>query len=127
RSWARHRLRTTSIRRGQRGASASTAWARRYRPARRAAEVLLAGTWSCSSDARRADIRSPALTRSAIWVTLPGATFRSDTLTLMRERSLEFKVGFLILVASAILVGLIFLLGNFSLRSGFTIQLDFDY
>jgi phospholipid/cholesterol/gamma-HCH transport system substrate-binding protein len=45
----------------------------------------------------------------------------------MRERSLEFKVGFLILVSSAILVGLIFILGNFSLRSGFTIRLDFDY
>lgn len=45
----------------------------------------------------------------------------------MRERGLEFKVGALILISSAILVGFIFVLGNFSLRSGFTIQVDFDY
>ncbi|HSR96639.1 MAG TPA: MlaD family protein [Kofleriaceae bacterium] len=45
----------------------------------------------------------------------------------MRERSLEFKVGLLILVSSAILIGLIVILGNFSLRSGFTLRLDFDY
>jgi phospholipid/cholesterol/gamma-HCH transport system substrate-binding protein len=45
----------------------------------------------------------------------------------MRERGLEFKVGLLILVSSAILVAFIFILGNFSLRSGFTIQVDYDY
>jgi phospholipid/cholesterol/gamma-HCH transport system substrate-binding protein len=45
----------------------------------------------------------------------------------MRERGLEFKVGLLILLSSAILVGFIFVLGNFSLRSGFTVQVDFDY
>jgi phospholipid/cholesterol/gamma-HCH transport system substrate-binding protein len=45
----------------------------------------------------------------------------------MRERGLEFKVGLLILVASSILVGFIFILGNFSLRSGFTIHVDYDY
>ncbi|HEY4239220.1 MAG TPA: MlaD family protein [Kofleriaceae bacterium] len=45
----------------------------------------------------------------------------------MRERGLEFKVGLLILVSSAILVGFIFILGNLSLRSGFEIHLDFDY
>ena len=45
----------------------------------------------------------------------------------MRERSLEFKVGLLILVSSAILIGLLVVLGNFSLRSGFAIHLDFDY
>jgi len=45
----------------------------------------------------------------------------------MRERGLEFKVGLLILISSAILVGFIVILGNFSLRSGFTIQLDYDY
>ena len=45
----------------------------------------------------------------------------------MRERALEFKVGLLILVASAILVGFIFVLGNYSLRSGFRIYVDFDY
>lgn len=45
----------------------------------------------------------------------------------MRERSLELKVGLLILISSAILVGFVFVLGNFSLRSGFTIQVDYDY
>jgi phospholipid/cholesterol/gamma-HCH transport system substrate-binding protein len=45
----------------------------------------------------------------------------------MRERGLEFKVGLLIVIASAILAGFIFVLGNFSLRSGFTIHVDFDY
>jgi len=45
----------------------------------------------------------------------------------MRERSLELKVGLLIVVASAILVGFIVVLGNFSLRSGFTIYVDYDY
>jgi len=44
-----------------------------------------------------------------------------------RERGLEFKVGLLILISSAILVGFVFILGNFSLRSGFTIKVDFDY
>jgi phospholipid/cholesterol/gamma-HCH transport system substrate-binding protein len=45
----------------------------------------------------------------------------------MRERSLELKVGFLIAVSTAILVGFIFILGNFSLRSGFTIHVDYNY
>jgi phospholipid/cholesterol/gamma-HCH transport system substrate-binding protein len=45
----------------------------------------------------------------------------------MRERGLEFKVGLLILVSSAVLVGFIVILGNFSLRSGFTIHVDYDY
>ncbi|HEX4422368.1 MAG TPA: MlaD family protein [Kofleriaceae bacterium] len=45
----------------------------------------------------------------------------------MRERGLEFKVGLLIVVSSAILVGLIFILGNFSLRSGFELHVDYDY
>jgi len=45
----------------------------------------------------------------------------------MRERGLEFKVGLLILVSSAILVAFIFVLGNFSLHSGFTIYVDYDY
>ena len=44
-----------------------------------------------------------------------------------RERGLEFKVGLLILVSSAILLGFIFVLGNFSLRSGFELHLDYDY
>jgi phospholipid/cholesterol/gamma-HCH transport system substrate-binding protein len=45
----------------------------------------------------------------------------------MRERGLEWKVGLLILISSAILVGFIFVLGNFSLRSGFRIYVDYDY
>jgi len=45
----------------------------------------------------------------------------------MRERGLEFKVGLLILVSGAILVGFLVVLGNVSLRSGFPIHLDFDY
>jgi len=45
----------------------------------------------------------------------------------MRERGLEFKVGLFILVSSAIFVAFLFVLGNFSLRSGFTFDLDFDY
>jgi len=44
-----------------------------------------------------------------------------------RERGLEFKVGLLILVSSAIMLAFIFILGNFSLRSGFTIYVDYDY
>jgi phospholipid/cholesterol/gamma-HCH transport system substrate-binding protein len=43
------------------------------------------------------------------------------------ERGLEFKVGLLILISSAILIAFIFILGNFSLRSGFTIYVDYDY
>ena len=45
----------------------------------------------------------------------------------MRERGLEFKVGLLLLVSTAILVAFIFVLGNFSLRSGFHIYIDYDY
>ncbi len=45
----------------------------------------------------------------------------------MRERGLEFKVGLLIVISTAILVAFVFVLGNFSLRSGFTFQLDYDY
>lgn len=45
----------------------------------------------------------------------------------MRERGLEFKVGLLILLSSVVLIGFIFILGNFSLRSGFEIRLDYDY
>jgi phospholipid/cholesterol/gamma-HCH transport system substrate-binding protein len=45
----------------------------------------------------------------------------------MRERSLELKVGMLIVVATAILVAFIFVLGNFSLRSGYHIYVDYDY
>ncbi len=43
------------------------------------------------------------------------------------ERGLEFKVGLMLLVSGAILVAFIFVLGNFSLRSGFHIYIDYDY
>jgi phospholipid/cholesterol/gamma-HCH transport system substrate-binding protein len=45
----------------------------------------------------------------------------------MRERSLELKVGLMILISSAILAGFVFVLGNFSLKSGFNLYVDFDY
>jgi len=45
----------------------------------------------------------------------------------MRERGLEFKVGLLILVAAGILAGFMFVLGNFSLRPGFVLYVDYDY
>jgi len=45
----------------------------------------------------------------------------------MKERGLEFKVGLLLVVAAAILVGFVFILGNFSLSSGYTIYVDYDY
>lgn len=43
------------------------------------------------------------------------------------ERGLEFKVGLLVLVSAAILVGFVLVLGNVSLHSGFEMQVDFDY
>jgi phospholipid/cholesterol/gamma-HCH transport system substrate-binding protein len=46
---------------------------------------------------------------------------------MQRERGLEFKVGLLILISSAILLAFIFILGNFSLRSGFNLYVDYDY
>jgi phospholipid/cholesterol/gamma-HCH transport system substrate-binding protein len=45
----------------------------------------------------------------------------------MRERGLELKVGILILIAAAILAGFVYVLGNFSLSSGFTLYVDYDY
>jgi ABC-type transporter Mla subunit MlaD len=36
----------------------------------------------------------------------------------MRERGLEFKVGLLIIAAAVVLVGFVFVLGNFSLKDG---------
>lgn len=45
----------------------------------------------------------------------------------MRERGLEFRVGLLIIVAAVILVGFVFVLGNFSLSGGYTIYVDYDY
>jgi len=45
----------------------------------------------------------------------------------MRERGLEYKVGVLIAASTAILVGFLFILGNYSLSSGFELHLDYDY
>ena len=45
----------------------------------------------------------------------------------MRERGLEFKVGLLIIAAAVILVGFVFVLGNFSLRPGFSVFVDYDF
>lgn len=45
----------------------------------------------------------------------------------MRERGLEFRVGLLLLVAAAVLIGFVVVLGSFSLRSGFTVYVDYDY
>lgn len=45
----------------------------------------------------------------------------------MRDRGLEFKVGLLIVGAAVVLVGFIFVLGNFSLRSGYTLHVDYDF
>ncbi len=47
--------------------------------------------------------------------------------TTTTERGLEWKVGVLIVASTAILVTFIFILGNFSLRSGYTIAIDYDY
>jgi len=45
----------------------------------------------------------------------------------MRDRKLEFKVGLLILVAAVVLAGFVFILGNFSLSSGYTFYVDYDF
>jgi len=45
----------------------------------------------------------------------------------MRDRKLEFKVGLLIVVAATVLIGLVFVLGNFSLSSGYTFYVDYDF
>jgi len=46
---------------------------------------------------------------------------------MARERGLEFKVGLLILVAAAILVAFIVILGNVSFTDGFALKADFNY
>src|SRR5262245_48030352 len=45
----------------------------------------------------------------------------------MKERGLEFKVGLLIVGALAILVGFVFVLGNFSLGKGYHIYVDYNF
>jgi phospholipid/cholesterol/gamma-HCH transport system substrate-binding protein len=46
---------------------------------------------------------------------------------MARERGLEFRVGLLILIALTVLVGFVFVLGNFSLADGFTIRVHYQY
>ena len=46
---------------------------------------------------------------------------------MMRERATELKVGILIAAALVILVAFIFVLGNFSLRSGYTLYVDYRF
>src|SRR6185369_10233961 len=43
------------------------------------------------------------------------------------ERSIALKVGALIVVAAALLIGFVVTLGNFSLRGGYRFFVDFDY
>lgn len=45
----------------------------------------------------------------------------------MRDRGTEFKVGLLILVGLVVFAGFIFLLGNFSFRSGYTLHVDYNF
>lgn len=45
----------------------------------------------------------------------------------MRDRAIEFKVGLLIVIAGAALGFFIFVLGNFSLSSGYTIYVDYNF
>lgn len=44
-----------------------------------------------------------------------------------QERRLELRVGLLVAVALAVLVGFVVVLGNFSWRSGFSLYADFDF
>jgi phospholipid/cholesterol/gamma-HCH transport system substrate-binding protein len=45
----------------------------------------------------------------------------------MRDRTLELKVGLLIVTALAIFAGFVLVLGNFSLRSGMSFQVDYEF
>jgi phospholipid/cholesterol/gamma-HCH transport system substrate-binding protein len=45
----------------------------------------------------------------------------------MRDRSIEFKVGLLILVGLVVFGGFIFILGNFSFSSGYTLHVDYGF
>jgi phospholipid/cholesterol/gamma-HCH transport system substrate-binding protein len=46
---------------------------------------------------------------------------------MRRDRSIEFKVGLLILVGLVIFAGFIFILGNFSFSSGYTLYVDYGF
>src|SRR6266545_1848076 len=45
----------------------------------------------------------------------------------MRDRNMEFKVGLLILIGLVVFAGFVFVLGNFSFRSGYTLQVVYDF
>lgn len=45
----------------------------------------------------------------------------------MRDRAIEFKVGLLVLVGVVVFAGFIFVLGNFSLSSGYTLYVDYQF
>jgi phospholipid/cholesterol/gamma-HCH transport system substrate-binding protein len=45
----------------------------------------------------------------------------------MRDRTIEFKVGLLILVGLVVFAGFIFILGNFSFSSGYTLYVDYGF
>jgi ABC-type transporter Mla subunit MlaD len=45
----------------------------------------------------------------------------------MRDRGIEFKVGLLVLTGLVVFAGFIFVLGNFSLSSGYTIYVDYEF
>jgi phospholipid/cholesterol/gamma-HCH transport system substrate-binding protein len=46
---------------------------------------------------------------------------------MRRDRSIEFKVGLLILVGMVVFGGFIFILGNFSFSSGYTLYVDYGF
>jgi len=46
---------------------------------------------------------------------------------MRRDRSIEFKVGLLILVGLVVFAGFIFILGNFSFSSGYTLYVDYGF
>jgi phospholipid/cholesterol/gamma-HCH transport system substrate-binding protein len=45
----------------------------------------------------------------------------------MRNRTVEFKVGLLILTALAVVVGFILVLGSFALSAGYALHVDYDF
>jgi phospholipid/cholesterol/gamma-HCH transport system substrate-binding protein len=45
----------------------------------------------------------------------------------MKDRSIEYKVGLLMVGAAALFAGFIFFLGNFSFRDGYTVYADYDF
>lgn len=46
---------------------------------------------------------------------------------MAKERGIEFKVGLLIVIAAAVLVAFVFVLGNFSLGDGYHIYVDYTF